>query len=118
MGTDCPYRTLRVRTDADGEQIKAAYRRRALESHPDTGGDVEEFRRVQAAYETLKAQGALERRRPRFDPYRQTLDSLDAASRLQVPVMDDVVRPLVRRRPSDRFDDLFQMELRRQRVAV
>ena len=118
MGTDCPYRTLRVRTDADGEQIKAAYRRRVLATHPDTGGDAEEFRQVRAAYETLRAQGALDRRRPRFDPYRRTLESLDEAARLQVPLIDDVVRPLVRERRSDRFDDLFQVELRRQSMAV
>jgi len=48
-----PYEELGVSTDADAEQIKAAFRRRARETHPDQGGDREEFQRVQAAYEVL-----------------------------------------------------------------
>jgi DnaJ-class molecular chaperone len=33
------------------ETIKAAYRRPAKERHPDHGGNVEEFKRLQEAYE-------------------------------------------------------------------
>ncbi len=34
------------------DDIKRAYRRRALETHPDRGGDSAEFQRVQRAYES------------------------------------------------------------------
>lgn len=35
----------------DSEDLKATYRRRSKEVHPDVGGSPEEFRRLQAAYE-------------------------------------------------------------------
>jgi hypothetical protein len=35
------------------EDIRKAYRRRVREVHPDAGGDIDVFRRVQLAYETL-----------------------------------------------------------------
>jgi hypothetical protein len=42
-------------------ELKRAYRQRALETHPDQGGESEQFQRVQRAYEKLSAQ--LARRR-------------------------------------------------------
>jgi hypothetical protein len=45
---------LGVGADADGEEIRAAYRRRVKETHPDQGGDEEEFKRVREAYVTAK----------------------------------------------------------------
>ncbi|QZP37494.1 J domain-containing protein [Halobaculum magnesiiphilum] len=47
-------RTLGVDADASGSEVKAAYRDRVKETHPDSGGDEEEFKRVNRAYETLK----------------------------------------------------------------
>jgi len=47
------YEELGVDRGADAEEIKAAYRRRARETHPDLGGKREDFQRVQAAYEVL-----------------------------------------------------------------
>lgn len=48
------YETLGVPVDATGGEIKAAYRRRAQETHPDReGGNEEEFKRVGKAYEVL-----------------------------------------------------------------
>jgi len=35
------------------EDVRAAYRRRALEAHPDQGGDAERFKEVRAAWETV-----------------------------------------------------------------
>ena len=49
-----PYAMLGIARDADGEAIKAAYRRAAKSAHPDSGGDVEGFGRLQACYELLK----------------------------------------------------------------
>ncbi|WP_254839368.1 ferredoxin Fer [Natronomonas marina] len=48
-----PFDVLRVDPDADDDEIKRAYRRRAKEAHPDQGGSVEEFQRVKAAYEAV-----------------------------------------------------------------
>jgi DnaJ-class molecular chaperone len=49
------YETLGVPPGASETEIKAAYRRLALRFHPDSGqpGDVERFREIQQAYETL-----------------------------------------------------------------
>jgi len=48
-----PYEILGVRRDATDDQVKAAYRRRAKTTHPDSGGDPAAFSRVQKAYELL-----------------------------------------------------------------
>lgn len=47
------YEILGVPTDADDATIKAAYRRKAKETHPDKGGSKEAFHAVQHAYEVL-----------------------------------------------------------------
>ena len=57
------YETLGVAEDADEADVKRAYRRRAVETHPDAGGDPAEFRRVQEAYEVLSDP----ERRARYD---------------------------------------------------
>ncbi len=48
-----PYDILKIAREADGEAIKAAFRRQAKETHPDSGGDPDAFGRVAAAYELL-----------------------------------------------------------------
>ena len=50
-----PHEVLAVDPDADAETLRRAYRRRAKEAHPDQGGSVEEFQRVRAAYEAVRA---------------------------------------------------------------
>lgn len=54
------YDVLGVDRSASTEELRAAYRRRARETHPDAGGDVGAFHAVQAAWEVL---GDPERRR-------------------------------------------------------
>jgi len=46
---------LGVRSGADPAELKAAYHRAALASHPDVGGDPARFAEVVAAYEQLIA---------------------------------------------------------------
>jgi len=47
------YKTLGISKTAKPIEIKKAYRKKAKTSHPDRGGDEEEFKKIQKAYETL-----------------------------------------------------------------
>lgn len=58
-----PYEVLGVPADASKEAVKLAYRKRARQTHPDTGGDREEFALVKRAYDTLTDDA----RRQRYD---------------------------------------------------
>lgn len=51
------YRVLGVSPQAPKADIQAAYRRRLRETHPDRGGDEDEFHLVQSAWETLSHPG-------------------------------------------------------------
>lgn len=48
---------LGVGRDATQEDIKKAYRRKAMEHHPDRGGDERSFKELQEAYDTLSDDG-------------------------------------------------------------
>jgi DnaJ-class molecular chaperone len=47
------YNTLGVPRDADQDTIKKAYRKLAMQHHPDKGGDSNQFQKISTAYETL-----------------------------------------------------------------
>lgn len=47
------YNTLGVPRDADQDAIKKAYRKLAMQHHPDKGGDPDQFQKITEAYETL-----------------------------------------------------------------
>jgi len=47
------YQTLGVSRDADANEIKKAFRKLAMKHHPDKGGDEQQFKNIQQAYETL-----------------------------------------------------------------
>ena len=53
-------KVLGVAAGASREELKSAYRKRLKETHPDTGGDPEECRRVISAYESLHKAGRVE----------------------------------------------------------
>jgi hypothetical protein len=55
---------LGLEPDAGVDEIKKAYRRRALETHPDRGGDADVFRAVQVAYERALAKRHKADKRP------------------------------------------------------
>ena len=40
--------------NASDQEIKKAYRKKALKEHPDKGGDIEKFKEITKAYETLQ----------------------------------------------------------------
>lgn len=48
------YSILGVNKQASAEEIKKAYKRKAMEHHPDRGGDHNTFAQINEAYETLK----------------------------------------------------------------
>lgn len=47
------YELLEVPKDATTEQIKKAFRKKALKEHPDRGGNPERFHRIKEACDTL-----------------------------------------------------------------
>jgi molecular chaperone DnaJ len=48
------YEVLGVNKDASADEIKKAFRKAAVEHHPDRGGDEAKFKEVNEAYEVLK----------------------------------------------------------------
>jgi molecular chaperone DnaJ len=48
------YEVLGVGKDASADEIKKAFRRAAIEHHPDRGGDEAKFKEINEAYEVLK----------------------------------------------------------------
>jgi hypothetical protein len=49
-----PLQVLGLREGFTPEDLRAAYNRRVMETHPDRGGSPEEFQAVQAAFERLR----------------------------------------------------------------
>lgn len=47
------YELLGVEKDAEESQIKKAYKKKAMQHHPDRGGDAEIFKEISKAYEVL-----------------------------------------------------------------
>ncbi len=58
------WRVLGVEPDADVTQIRAAFRQRALITHPDHGGDPEAFRALGRARDEALARRARAAKRP------------------------------------------------------
>ncbi|WP_435147199.1 J domain-containing protein [Halobaculum sp. P14] len=48
-----PHAVLGVDPDASDDEVKRAFRERVKETHPDSGGDTEQFHRVQRAKEVM-----------------------------------------------------------------
>jgi len=48
------YDTLGLSPDAEMAEVKAAYREQVKETHPDSGGDEERFKRVNEAYDAIR----------------------------------------------------------------
>lgn len=59
------YETLGIKKDASDDEIKKAYRRAAVEHHPDRGGDEAKFKELTEAYEVLKDHD----KRKRYDQF-------------------------------------------------
>jgi len=62
------YKILGISKSASADEIKKAYRKLALEHHPDKGGDEVEFKKINEAYQTLSDA----QKRAQYDQYGQT----------------------------------------------
>ena len=47
------YEILGIEKNASESQIKKAFRKKAIKTHPDRGGDIEKFKKLSEAYEVL-----------------------------------------------------------------
>ena len=77
------YEILGISKDATPAQIKAAYRRKAKEHHPDKGGDEEVFKEIQPAYEVLSDA----ERRKKYDQTGGTEKVVDEDSMIRQEVI-------------------------------
>src|SRR3954453_2453885 len=59
------YDVLGVPKGASADEIKKAFRRAAIEHHPDRGGDEAKFKEINEAYEVLKDDA----KRKRYDQF-------------------------------------------------
>ncbi len=59
------WQTLGLTARATASEIKSAYKKRALEVHPDRGGSAEDFRVLQSAYESALQRRAKAARKPK-----------------------------------------------------
>jgi DnaJ-class molecular chaperone len=77
------YETLGISKDATQEDIKKAYRKLAIQHHPDKGGDETKFKEVAEAYETLSDES-------KRQEYNYRMDNPNAG-RYGGPSMDDII---------------------------
>ena len=70
------YEVLGVSKSASVDELKKAYRRLAVEHHPDRGGSEEKFKEVSEAYEVLKDDS----KRKRYDQFGHAGVGSSAAS--------------------------------------
>ena len=72
-----PYEVLGVAQNSNQSEIRKAYRRKVLISHPDAGGTIEDFYTLQKAYEILSN---VESRRI-FDETGDVISNLDSRTK-------------------------------------
>ena len=93
-----PYAMLGLERDADDGAIKTAYRKAAKGMHPDSGGDTDQFARLQACYDLLR------------DPVRRKVfddTGFDPLAAMRRKLSDDIVK--------SRFH-ILELERHRNRV--
>lgn len=87
-----PYRVLKLKKSATPEEVKKAFRKAVMASHPDRGGDREKFERVKLAYHVLSDAA----RRRHFDETGQVLGPRpDNSGRKELEVLAQVFSAVV-----------------------
>lgn len=89
------YETLGVAENATQEEIKRAYRKLAMQHHPDKGGDTNKFQEIQSAYDTIGNEQA----RQRYDmerrgggQFRFNINGQDFNHGNMPPHMEDILK--------------------------
>lgn len=70
------YEVLGVSKNASADELKKAFRKKAIEHHPDKGGDEAKFKEINEAYEVLKD----DKKRQRYDQFGHAGVGSSAAS--------------------------------------
>ena len=78
MATSSLYERIGVAKDASDNEIKKAYRKLALQHHPDKGGDAEKFKEISEAYAVLSDPEKRSRRSSAMAQRRQALRNLQS----------------------------------------
>ena len=101
------YQILGVNQNATQDEIKKAYRKLAVEHHPDKGGDENKFKQISQAYDTIgdenkRAQYDNQRRNPfanmgggggGFNPFEEMFNQMHSQRKRAVP--DKIVEVVV-----------------------
>jgi DnaJ family protein A protein 2 len=66
---DDPYTILGISRGASEDEIKKAYKKLAMKNHPDKGGDPEEFKKIQNAYERITKPQQAQDTPQQFNPF-------------------------------------------------
>jgi len=77
------YDILGVSKSASSDEIKKAYRKKALEHHPDRGGDQAEFKKINEAYQILSDP----QKRTQYDQFGKAGFSGNGSSSTAPPVL-------------------------------
>ena len=99
------YQILGVNENASQDEIKKAYRKLAVEHHPDKGGDENKFKKISEAYDTIgdenkRSQYNNQRRNPfanmgggGFNPFEDMFNQMHTQRRRSVP--DKVIEVII-----------------------
>jgi curved DNA-binding protein CbpA len=102
------YSTLGVPPDASPAEIKAAYKRKAKETHPDAGGDPASFQQVALAHRIL-SDGEKRARYDETGKADEEVDTLDTAALSIIGgLVEEITQQIVQR------DDLQFVDLAKQ----
>lgn len=91
------YDTLGVPKDASPEDIKKAYRAKAMEHHPDRGGSTADFQRIQMAYDTLSDPD----KRAQYDAYGEQQPGQETPEMAARDVIAQLITQLIERQELD-----------------